>query len=397
MKVQPVGAFIAGLSSNSDNRNNHHVLSSSANTNIPKSSMNVPPFRNPEEIAKRFFPNGVPFPKARLEGAFGQMVKTREQWLDYNGSFVATDPQLLPSGGQRIGVTTDKDHLNLSFFADMGHASEQQETVFSGVSQYICQHPAEEHLIVGGGDWAYPHGPENDSAAETTRLANTVLTRAKPLAQQAPFIAVLGNHEYGDQAGPGDVAQFMNLAQLHNIEIPGRYFHYDISAPNWAVDLIVVDSSVMASDLSQQTWLKQTVDASLQRESSDQCPRWRVLITHHPLQSHGEHGDENAFLQELMADALTNVDLILAGHEHDVQFLNGQGANLPPTLICGTSSDSRSVSGGPDSEFHTSEASFATLEIGPSAMALNIRQVTKEDGAIFSAPLFSKDVKRRNV
>lgn len=355
-----------------------------------------------EKIAERFFPNGVPFPKERLALAGQQMIQGREQWLDYNGSFVATDPALLPKGGQRIERTTDHDQLNIAFVADMGDRSEQQDTVFRGLSKHISERPDKAHLIVGGGDWVYPHGPKDDSESERARIADTVLTRTKSLAQQAPVIAALGNHEYGDYTGPSDVAQFMDLARAHDIEIPGRYFHHEIGAINWGVDIIVVDSSVIASDPEQQDWIAKTVEASLEKESLEKesgnhCPRWRVLVSHHPLQSYGYHGDENEFLQTLLEKPLRNIDLVLSGHEHDVQFLSGKPGCLPPTLICGTASTSRTaagVEGGEYSEFCSLAASYATLEFDRDAIDLSVQQVDKINDEVAATKTFTRKISR---
>lgn len=350
------------------------------------------PDRSPQELADRFFPHGVPFPQQRLSDAFPQMMGHREQWIDYNGSFVATDPAALPAGGQRAGRDISSDQATLYFLADMGHASKQQTQVFTALEQQIGPHapkamapevaqaldsPSAYHapsfkMIVGGGDWAYPHGPEDSSPQERARLDHTVLQRAARLATQVPFLSVLGNHEYGDQSGAADPQQFMAFAKDNGLEVPGRYYHYEINAPHWALDLIAVDSSVLAADSEQQHWVAQTVAQSVAKEAAAGLPRWRIMISHHPLQSYGYHGNETDYLQTLLAEPLKHCDLFLAGHEHDIQVLRDQPGRLPLSLVCGTSSESRPITAGKETLYHTSAPGYGAIEIGPTQLSLQV-------------------------
>lgn len=374
------------------------------------------PDRSPQELADRFFPQGVPFPQQRLSDAFPQMMGHREQWIDYNGSFVATDPAALPAGGQRAGREISSDQATLFFLADMGHASAQQAQVFTALEQQVEPHAptamapeaAEAvsapsaykapsfSMIVGGGDWAYPHGPEDNSPHERARLDHTVLNRAARLATQAPFLSVLGNHEYGDQSGAADPQQFMAFAKDKGLEVPGRYYHYEIQAPHWALDLIAVDSSVLAADPDQQHWVAETVAQSVAKEAAEGLPRWRIMISHHPLQSYGYHGNETDYLQTLLAEPLKQCDLFLAGHEHDIQVLRDQPGRLPLSLVCGTSSESRPITAGKETLYHTSAPGYGAIEIGPRQLSLQVltldeTQVTDQKPALGARPTVASE------
>jgi predicted MPP superfamily phosphohydrolase len=355
--------------------------------NKPQSSSS--PHRTPAEISERFYSHGLPFPQSRLAQAFPQMIGQREQWLDYNGSFVATDPNELPVGGQRLEACLRDKQVQLIFLADMGHEGAQQRKVFRAALEQIndtgytnasacvtidslAKLKNVNKIVIGGGDWAYPHGPSDDTASERKRLFETVFEQAGQLAAQAPFFAVLGNHEYGDDSGPADPHQFMSQATSYGLTVPGRYYHVALTAADWAVDLIAVDSSVLAADPNQLKWIHDTITESRELEAHTKTPRWRILISHHPIQSYGYHGNETDYLQTLLAEPLRDVDLLLAGHEHDVQYIQGKPKLKPPTLICGTASGGRSVSCGPDSKFNSSTPSFATLNISPDMLNVTV-------------------------
>jgi len=334
--------------------------------------------KTPDQLAMEFFPVGVPFSKSRLAQALPQMIDHREQWLDPHGSFVATATGLLPLGGQVITKTLTQAQLSLYLIADMGLESPLQASVFHSIEQELALTPKHtEAIIIGNGDWAYPRGPESHALSEQHRLQKTVFNRAKKLAEQAPFLVVLGNHEYGDHNGPANPEIFLEMARNNHLDAPGRYYLYQFEHPDWAIDYIVMDTTSLPSDADQQTAIRRFLESSHQQEKTTNKKRWRILVGHHPFKSYGLHGDETSYLPKLLGPALADADLYLSGHEHDIQFFEANDT-LPALLICGTASHNRAVDSGEGSIFHSSQTGYAKINFEPDFINIELIKSSME-------------------
>jgi len=341
-------------------------------------SNNKIPNRSIKNIAKTFFPKGLPFPEARLNRVVPQMIDGREQWIDPSGSFVVTDAKTLPKGGQSKHLPTQSDALCVYFFADIGFASAQRAAVFRALEHHLIATSRSKDVIIAcGGDWAYPRALVNNGPAETLRFSKTVLQATKRLTQHAPFISALGNHEYGDCDGPASPKVFIDQLAENGFEIPGRYFHFEANYPNWGVDFIALDSTTLPCDPDQQLWAKKQTQQSLEAQNAKDHSRWRITVSHHPLLSYGHHHGRTEYIGHLIPDTLKESHLLLCGHEHDVQFLVHPKLNLP-SLICGTASDSRKTNSGPGSKFFSSTGSFSRILLTEDSLTTEIYGLTPD-------------------
>jgi len=138
---------------------------------------------------------------------------------------------------------------------------------------------------------------------------------------QIPFIAVLGNHDY--YLNPQAQVEYTEVSDRWYM--PSRYyttsFRIDDSAE---VQLFCLDTKPLA-------YGKKQADRQLESESQIQWlevelsaskARWRIVAGHHTIYSNGEHGD-NPHLASILEPLFVrhNVDMYLAGHDHDLQIL----------------------------------------------------------------------------
>ena len=192
-------------------------------------------------------------------------------------------------------------------------------------------------------------------------------------ALMIPFFVALGNHDNGRDSAHNRYGDF-EVAYSHRADrrsgkwhMPARY--YTFSAPLEAsplgasplVDFFVLDSSPLAPyfgdpdpkwdakgyGVLQLSWLQ----AQLKRSAAP----WKIAMSHHPYVSDGGHGSaghyHNRFALSRIADGTLwrdfiergvcagGVDLMLQGHDHDLEWLK-------PVPACGKTQFITSGAGG---------------------------------------------------
>lgn len=160
-----------------------------------------------------------------------------------------------------------------------------------------------------------------------------------------PFYLALGNHDesaFSDGLGEANTKGDHEIAYSHRTDrasskwnMPARW--YDVRVGD--VHLVVIDSNVVLwsglqvgdpLSAAQGEFVRDTLDAS--------DARWKFVVGHHPYVSNGQHGNAGAYegvpgfatwvklwFEEY---ACGRADAILAGHDHDLQW-------LAPVPACG--------------------------------------------------------------
>ncbi len=162
-----------------------------------------------------------------------------------------------------------------------------------------------------------------------------------------PFYMTLGNHDNSYFSGGGLTNKkgefqvdyhYQENRQSNKWNMPARYYHFSapLKAKRPLVDFFSLDSNPLAglSDLDkdywqlpykkqQAQWFDETIKSSL--------GQWKIAFAHHPYISNGRHG--NAGLYDYVAglgktykdfleqEVCHKVDVIIAGHDHDLQWL----------------------------------------------------------------------------
>ena len=291
-------------------------------------------------------------------------VTHKHQKMDSFGEFARTALSRLPEGGSQHLRLFDGP-LDVSLIGDFGHSSEAK----SHVLDTLAKNPGSSGLLLSLGDMVYPRGPENRSPEEIQRALRQ-LEPLSALTTKYDTYGVLGNHEYGDEGGESDVSIVMDLANKQGLKIPGRYYQLACESKDFAVDFFCLDTTQILND-QQLIWLKSQMAASKTKEDTDGRPRWRVIVAHHPLKSHGWHHERNNFLGEYLKDVLPDCHLWLAGHEHH-QEVNHYG-NLP-VVISGAASENRGkldTVTKPSYEHFSSSTGFTKTQFSRDGVAIN--------------------------
>lgn len=157
-----------------------------------------------------------------------------------------------------------------------------------------------------------------------------------------PAYTMLGNHDY--QTMPPTVnkveAELAYAKTGHGVDgkptrwtLPSRWYAFDFPARNPLMRCIVLDSNVGYGRAPHGADFLMTPDQYAEQlrwfEAELARPRKTPFLTvmaHHPVYSNGPHGDHPALVRDW--DPLFrkyNVDLYMAGHDHDLQHLQLEG------------------------------------------------------------------------
>ena len=129
------------------------------------------------------------------------------------------------------------------------------------------------------------------------------------------FYVALGNHDYSDN-DPN--AEFQRTTHPLNRSwcLPAAYYTYTAGP----VQFFALDTNKGKLTKTQLDWLD--------RELNKSRARWKVAYGHHPIKSDGAHRND-AYIAKVRAFLLNHlqnkVDVYLAGHEHDLEYLKPEG------------------------------------------------------------------------
>lgn len=204
---------------------------------------------------------------------------------------------------------------------------------------------------------------------------------------QTPWYASLGNHDY--RGNPQ--AQLEYAGSSKRWRLPSRCYKIagvDIGAPH--LDLFILDTSplvnkyrtesdgpIRANVLTQDT---RTQLAWLDRELAASRAPWKLVAGHHPLFSGGSsHGNTPEMIAQVEPILKRHgVQAYLAGHDHDLQFLDRDGLSLIQT---GAGSEVRPVQAVEGTEYCNARSGFTCLRSDPDMLSLEFVDYT--GGSLF--------------
>jgi tartrate-resistant acid phosphatase type 5 len=250
--------------------------------------------------------------------------------------------------------------LRLLVLGDTGKGTENQRRVLEA-ARAVCAGTCHLGLLLG--DNIYPNGLDTEDDARWGSLLEDLYG-----SLGFPFLAVLGNHDYGSPVpntfcGGVGVEERRAEAQIARsrrsvVQIPDRHWRTRIGD----VELVGVDTQSfffddfpsLAGALGYRDDARRQ-DEHLRRWNAAPRTRFRIALGHHPWRSAGPHGDAGHYdglplegmlfsggaIRRLLEErVLGHFDLYLAGHDHGLQdagdargtalFVSGGGGEHVP-------------------------------------------------------------------
>lgn len=250
-------------------------------------------------------------------------------------------------------------------------------------------------FILTLGDNFYPTGVKNTVDNHWKTSFEDVYTAS---SLQVPWYITLGNHDYG-----GSVQAQIDYSALSNRwKLPSRYYSFESKIDDSAKALIVIidsnpfiksyyeinpeDSELnkgSIEDLKKQdvkiqlNWLDSVLSAS--------DAKWKIVAGHHTVYSGGSHGNTPELIDDLKPLLEKyNVNLYLAGHDHDMQHLRETGSNVN-YFVSGAGSQLRTAGKISSTLFSQSSNGFLAVSITNAGISASF--ISTEGKVLYEATI----------
>lgn len=234
---------------------------------------------------------------------------------------------------RRVQAETAKDGLHFLAIGDFGTGAADQKAVSKAMQDFVAKNSLKSEAMLLLGDNFY--GKTKDGLTVDSPRWQSDIEEMYPTAVfPEPQYAVLGNHDYHDNAGGQDVQLAYSKKPGVRWKMPAKWYRQDfgglltvffldsnLPAVSGAKDKKAgkVRPSLSADEAKEQMiWLKAEL-------SKPRLP-FTLVVAHHPIYSNGDHGDTKALVAEWEPLLQENhVHAYLCGHDHDLQHLEVEG------------------------------------------------------------------------
>jgi tartrate-resistant acid phosphatase type 5 len=253
----------------------------------------------------------------------------RRQWLLLFSMLACTRPRspdagvTAPSTPTPAAFADDDAGAAVRFVAmgDTGKGNPGQYKVGAAVAAHCVAKGCDFVVLLG--DNFYPSGV--DSTSDPKWQTAFVEPYA---AVQAPFYAVLGNHDCGGNGAGTELPKGDNEVAYSAVnpkwKMPARHYRFHVTD----VDFFVADTNRSMFSLDHD--VRQDFEAWLTSSTA----RWKIAFGHHPYVSNGPHGNAGAYdghpfipiangsgvKRFLEDDVCGRADLYLSAHDHNLQW-----------------------------------------------------------------------------
>ena len=252
--------------------------------------------------------------------------------------------------------------INFLAMGDWGMLNQRQKAVATAMATHVESNGREYAALLTAGDNVYVQ-PKSVDDVIWTRLFEEMYD---PGILNFPFYMSPGNHDYEHGKIPLELA-YARQNPTSRWKFPSTYYRLDFPAQSDddserpLVTVLMLDSCM--DQQGSRNWDAQL--KWLERELAN--PRngtWLFCVAHHPLYSNGDHGD-NGVLQRTWGTlfARYNVDMFIAGHDHDLQHLEVPGVTTSFILVGGGGASVRTMRVDRRGPFSRSVYGFADLQV----------------------------------
>ena len=217
---------------------------------------------------------------------------------------------------------------------DTGHGNADQTRVGDAVGALCAEKGCDFVVLLG--DNFYPTG------VTSTNDPQWLSSFVKPYAKvDAPFYAVLGNHDYGGNGSGNEIDKAQPQIDYSKLNpkwrMPAAHYRFTVRD----VDFFVADTNRSMYSLDDQA------RADFERWLPESKATWKIVFGHHTYKSNGRHGNAGnyeglpslvpvasgrgvkSFLEE---EVCGRADAYLCGHEHVLEWLKSTCARPDSTL-----------------------------------------------------------------
>lgn len=186
------------------------------------------------------------------------------------------------------------------------------------------------------------------------------------------WYVVLGNHDYRGNAQ----AQIDYTQVSRRWNMPARYFLKDVTEEGTTARFVFIDTSPLNDEYHQEAKYKDKVssqDTTAQLVWMDSVLNvevdYKIVVGHHPLYTGGKRAEDEMFVRKHVEPLLDKyqVDLYLAGHEHDLQHLKVSD-KLTHHVVSGAGSEVRPTGKTAHTLFAAAESGFFSLSFNQDEM-----------------------------
>jgi hypothetical protein len=261
---------------------------------------------------------------------------------------------------------------------DYGTTGKEQRKVSDAMAAFMQRESISPREMLLLGDNFY--SPAKDGFSVDSERWRTTFEDVYPASSFAmPCWAILGNHDYHDNAGGEKIQIEYARAKKTRWNMPAKWYRLELGPDEskpWAT-VLALDSNLpqVSSGTSTKPRASLTEEESKQQfawmESELQKPRAPITIVlgHHPLYSNGDHGDTEALVQEWEPlFEKYKVHAYLCGHDHDMQHLEFEGRFTSHILSGGGGAKIRALKKDRNMPFAESVYGFSHLELFPDAL-----------------------------
>jgi tartrate-resistant acid phosphatase type 5 len=178
-----------------------------------------------------------------------------------------------------------------------------------------------------------------------------------------PFYAMLGNHDYRGSIE----AQLEYSATFETrFTLPAKYYSFTHTLQDSTeIHFIILDTTIIQKNNDDS----ETELIWFENELSSSTADWKVVLGHYPLYSNGEHGNNERLIGIIEPILINNnVDLYIAGHEHDLELIKNETG--PYHIVSGTGAHIREFHSGTNTIYGVNFLGMSVLRFSSNELVI---------------------------